>query len=189
VRFRDAGPADVPAIAGLQNAAAGGLTARYGRGPWSSLVTERSAELALRHARVRVGLDGRDVVTVLRLAQKKPWAIDISYFTPVKRPLYLTGMAVSVAQQGLGLGSMALQDACAVAREWPAGAIRLDAFDAAAGAGGFYARCGFSERGRVAYKGNPLVYYERLISQDRPSAEAALPIMGRPQAGPSPRPP
>jgi hypothetical protein len=58
---------------------------------------------------------------------------------------------------------MALEDACTVAEEWPADAIRLDAYDAEAGAGTFYAHCGFAERGRVVYKGDPLVYYERLL--------------------------
>ena len=46
---------------------------------------------------------------------------------------------------------------------WPADSIRLDAYDADAGAGRFYARCGFLERGRVVYKGDPLVYYELLL--------------------------
>ena len=36
-------------------------------------------------------------------------------------------------------------------------------FDAEAGAGAFYARCGFRERARVVYKGDPLVYYELLL--------------------------
>ena len=163
LKFRDATLADVPAIAGVQNAAAGALTARFGPGPWSLPVDERGAALAQRHGRVRIGQNGKRILTVLRLATKKPWAIDVSYFTPVKRPLYLTGMAVSVAHQGQGLGSMALEDACAIAEEWPADAVRLDAYDARAGAGEFYARCGFTERGRVVYKGNPLVYYERLL--------------------------
>lgn len=163
IKFRDATAVDVPAIAGLGNAAAGALTARFGPGHWSSLVTERGAALDQRHARVRVGRDGRRIVTVLRLAAKKPWAIDVSYFTPVRRPLYLTGMAVSVAHQGQGLGRMAIEDACEVAQEWPADAVRLDTYDAKAGAGGFYSRCGFSECGRVVYKGDPLVYYERLL--------------------------
>jgi ribosomal protein S18 acetylase RimI-like enzyme len=163
LKFRDATLDDVAAIAGLQNAAAGALAARFGPGPWSSLVNERGAELAQRGARVRIGRDGKRILTVLRLATKKPWAIDLSYFTPVKRPLYLTGMAVSVAHQGQGLGCMALDDACGVAEAWPADAIRLDAYDAKAGAGAFYARCCFTERGRVVYKGDPLVYYERLL--------------------------
>ena len=163
IRFRDATPDDVPAIAALQNAAAGALTARFGAGHWSSLGTERGALFAQRHARVRVGRDGKKILTVLRLAQKKPWAIDISYFTPVKRALYLTGMAVSVARQGEGLGRLAMEDARAVAAGWPADAIRLDAYDAVAGAGGFYQKCGYAERGRVVYRGNPLRYFELLL--------------------------
>ena len=163
LKFRDATLDDVAVIAGLQNAVAGALTARFGPGHWSTLVSERGAVLAQRHARVRVGRDGRRILTVLRLGTKKPWAIDVSFFTPAKRPLYLTGMAVSVAHQGQGLGRLALDDACVVAEKWPADAIRLDAYDAKAGAGGFYDRCGFRERGRVVYKGTPLVYYERLL--------------------------
>jgi GNAT superfamily N-acetyltransferase len=164
LRFRDAGAKDVAAIAGLQNAAAGALTARFGAGHWSSLVTERSIEQSLRHARVRVGTSGAKVVSVLRLATKKPWAIDVSYFTPAKRPLYLTGMAVTVALQGRGLGRLALEDAREMAKAWPADVIRLDAYDAEAGAGAFYQKCGFRARGRVVYKGDPLVYYELVLT-------------------------
>ena len=163
LRFRDATLKDIPGIAALNNAAAGALTARFGAGHWSALSTERSAELGLRHARVRVGTLDKRIVTVLRLATKKPWAIDVKYFTPVKKPLYLTGMAVSVAHQSQGFGRLAIEDAIEVARAWPANAIRLDAFDAAAGAGSFYTKCGFEERGHVVYKGDPLVYYELLL--------------------------
>lgn len=163
LRFRDATLRDVGVIAALQNAAAGALTTRFGEGQWSSLVNERGAELAQRHARVRLGCSGKRVLTVLRLATKKPWAIDVSYFTPVKRPLYLTGMAVSVAHQGQGLGRLALEDARAIAAAWPADAIRLDAYHAAAGAGAFYAKCGFRERGRITYRKDPLIYYELLL--------------------------
>jgi len=164
LRFRDATAGDVAVVAALQNAAAGALTARFGEGHWSSLVTERGVSLALSHTRIRVGTSGRRILTVLRLATKKPWAIDVSYFTPVKRPLYLTGMAVSVGHQRQGLGKLALDDARAVAKSWPADAIRLDAYDADAGAGDFYRRCRFQERGRVVYKGDPLVYYELLLA-------------------------
>ena len=163
--FRDATLKDVATIAALLNAAAATLTARFGQGPWSAQVSERNATLSQRHARVRVGVSGGSIVTVLRLATKKPWAIDVSYFTPVKRPLYLTGMATSVSHQREGLGCMALTDARVVAGAWPADAIRLDAYDAEAGAGPFYAKCGFEERGRVAYKGDPLIYFELLLNE------------------------
>jgi len=56
-----------------------------------------------------------------------------------------------------------MEDACAVARDSLADAIRLDAYDSPAGAGDFYAKCGFNERGRVVYRNDPLVYYELLL--------------------------
>jgi len=34
------------------------------------------------------------------------------------------------------------------------------------GAGPFYARCGFQERGRVIYRSNPLAYYELLLERE-----------------------
>jgi GNAT superfamily N-acetyltransferase len=162
--FRDATAKDISTIAALQNATAGALTARFGEGHWSAQASERGVELSMRHARLRVGRSGKLVLTVLRLATRKPWAIDVSFFTPVKRPLYLTGMAISVAHQGQGLGRMALDDARQIALDWPADAIRLDAYDATAGAGGFYAKCGFEKRGQVTYKGTPLVYYELVLA-------------------------
>ena len=161
--FRDATLDDVPRIAALQNAAAGALTAAYGEGHWSSLVTERATANTLRQARVRVGRSGKRILALVQLSTRKPWAIDVAYFTPVPRPLYLIGMVVSVAHQGLGLGRMVLEDAVECARAWPADAIRLDAYDADAGAAAFYQACGFRERGRVVFKGNPLVYFELLL--------------------------
>jgi len=99
----------------------------------------------------------------LRLQTKKPWAIDRAYFTPVKKELFLTGMAVMPAWQRKGVGRMLIGEAVKVARAWPANSICLDAFDADAGAGGFYAKCGFKERGRVAYRGTPHIYFEMLL--------------------------
>ncbi len=81
----------------------------------------------------------------------------------MSRPLYLTDMAVAPAAQRQGVGRHLLEAAKDVARGWPGQAIRLDAYDAAAGASEFYARCGFREVGRVAYRGVPLVYFECLL--------------------------
>ncbi|MBA3917103.1 MAG: hypothetical protein C0516_00790 [Gemmatimonas sp.] len=163
LRFRDATPDDVPQIAALQNATAGALVAQFGDGPWGGPFSERGVALAMRHARFRVGVDAKRLVCCLRLAQKKPWAIDVAHFTTVPRALYLTNMAVAVAHQRTGVGRRALDDARAIMRAWPAHAIRLDAWDAPAGAGGFYEACGFSSCGAVQYRGTPLRYYEWLI--------------------------
>ncbi len=114
-------------------------------------------------ARVLVARSGASVVGTVRLATRKPWAIDPAWFTPCARVLYLTDMAVDPGQQRQGIGRRCLAHARDVARAWPADALRLDAYDAPAGAGGFYEKCGFREVGRVTYRQTPLVYYELLL--------------------------
>ena len=163
--IRLATAADVPALSALRTAVAVDLTNQYGEGHWSAPVSERGAELALRHSSVLVLRDGASLVGTLRLGNRKPWAIDKTYFTGVQHAIYLTDMAVDPVRQRQGIGRRLIEEAIAVARDWPADAIRLDAYDAPAGAGAFYAKCGFAERGRVIYRNVPLVYYETLIQQ------------------------
>jgi hypothetical protein len=53
----------------------------------------------MRHSRVLVARKGKAIVGTLLLPTKKPWAIDVSYFTPVRMPLYLIAMAVLPTMQ------------------------------------------------------------------------------------------
>ncbi|MGO9337689.1 MAG: GNAT family N-acetyltransferase [Terracidiphilus sp.] len=164
LKFSLATPADAPALVALHIAAAAHLTHRFGLGFWSSPPTERGVLANMRYAKVLIARRGKTIAGTLRLANKKPWAIDVSYFTPVKKAIYLTSMAVLPKLQRLGIGRMLLREAIAQARAWPADAIRLDAFDAVAGAGGFYSHCGFRETARVVYKDDPLIYFELVLS-------------------------
>jgi GNAT superfamily N-acetyltransferase len=164
VTFAIATSKDAGEVAAVRGAAAEDLTRRFGRGHWSSVPTVRGVRADMRYARILVGRSIDDqIVAVLRLAARKPWAIDVAYFTGCKRPLYLTDMAVAPTIQRCGVGRALLHEALNVAHGWPADAIRLDAYDAPAGAGGFYARCGFEERGRAVYRGVPLIYFERRL--------------------------
>jgi GNAT superfamily N-acetyltransferase len=163
LQFTDILESDLGTLQALHADAAAALTARHGEGRWSRDGFGNRIDVKPGRTRIRVGrLDGA-VVCSLKLQAKKPWAIDVSYFTPAAKVLYLTGMAVAPALWGQGIGRAALLDAARVAEEWGAGALRLDAYDAPAGAGPFYARCGWQERGRVVYRGNPLVYYESMM--------------------------
>jgi GNAT superfamily N-acetyltransferase len=161
--FTLAGPADAPALAELRGAAARDLTARFGQGHWSAEASERGVVADLRHAQVWIGRWRKTVVGTFRLATKKPWAIDRSYFTDSKRPIYLTNMAVLPDCQRQGVGRNCLEHAIERVRQWPGDAIRLDAYDAEAGAGPFYQKCGFREVGRAVYRTTPLIYYELLL--------------------------
>ena len=154
---------DAAALAAMHTAVAEHLTAAHGQGPWSSKTTTAGVLFALRNMHVFVARDGSEIIATLRLTAKKPWAIDTTYFTPCVRPLYLLSMAVTPDRQRQGIGTRCLETVKKIADKWPADAIRLDAYDAAAGAGPFYAHCGYSEMGRVVYKNAPLIYYEWLI--------------------------
>ncbi len=119
----------------------------------------------MRHSHVLVARSGSTIVGTCRLARKKPWAIDPAYFEPSARPFYLTDMAVRPDYQGRGVGRALLDEAERTVQRLDGDAIRLDAYDAEAGAGEFYATCGFSFVGRVTYHGVPLLYYERVLGE------------------------
>jgi GNAT superfamily N-acetyltransferase len=161
--FALADEASATVIADLRVATARDLTARFGRGHWSGEATERGVLAGMRESKVWIARKGKEVVATFRMSTAKPWAIDRAYFAKSSHPLYLTDMAVRPELQGRGIGRRCLVRAVKYAEAWPADAIRLDAYDAEAGAGEFYSKCGFQEVGRVAYRGVPLTYYERLI--------------------------
>ena len=163
LRIEPALERDAAALAGLRAEVAEALTRRHGKGHWSHPGTEAGVLRDIRTSSTLVARRDGQLLGMLRLATRKPWAITVEYFTPVSRPLYLLDMAVSSAAQGSGIGSSLLLEAVRVAKAWPSDAIRLDAYDGPVGAGGFYAKHGFQERGRVVYRGTPLVYFERLL--------------------------
>jgi len=165
--FSSATDSDAPALAAVHSAVSDDLTRRFGHGFWSSAQSEAGVLRALqkpKFSRVLIARANNRIVGTLHLATKKPWAIDTAYFTPVKTPLYLTNMAVHPDLQRNGVGRQLMKEVEAVARDWPADAIRLDAYDTKAGAEGFYAKCGFREVGRVTYRRVPLVYFEFLLA-------------------------
>ena len=156
-------PDEALQVAALRNAVADELTARHGVGHWSSKSTARGIRSDMKRSSVYLWREQGCPIATLQLATKKPWAIDRRYLTPVTRPLYLLGMAVDPPRQGTGVGRRCIAEAVAICRAWPADSLCLDAYDADAGAGEFYRKCGFSEVGRATYRNNPLIYFEMLV--------------------------
>ncbi len=160
VTFQVATIDDAAELAALQTAVNLHLTSQYGKGPWSAGVTDRGVLASMKRMTVCAGRSGKRMVATFALSTRKPWAIDTKYFSASKRPLYLTSMAIDPSRQRKGLGRLCIDEARRMASQWPGDAIRLDAWDADAGAGEFYRKCGFREVGRATYRNAPLIYFE-----------------------------
>jgi GNAT superfamily N-acetyltransferase len=141
-------------------AAADRLTRDFGDGHWSAHTHDDAVRRDIAASRVLIARAGQTIVGTLTLQTKKPWAIDLEFFTPAQKAIYLTNMAVAPEQQRTGVGRALLDHAAVVAREIPMQAIRLDAYDAPAGAGEFYRKCGYTPKGGKVYRGVPLLYFE-----------------------------
>jgi GNAT superfamily N-acetyltransferase len=166
LRLETATAADVPALVELRNAVNQHLASQSGGVLRAAVVTDKGIAFAMSRATVMVARSRRKPIATLALSTRRPWAIDTAYFLPTAAPLYLTDMAVHPRHQQKGVGAECMKQAIEHARKWPATAIRLDAYDAAYGAGDFYRKCGFREVGRATYRSAPLIYFELILSME-----------------------
>lgn len=154
--------ADIPEILQLRLSADADQARRFGNDRWITTINEKSLTRGLKSSRVLIARGRGRIIATLRMEAKKPWAIDLTYFTPVASAVYLHDVAVDPRVQRAGVGRRLIERAKTVAREWPVEAIRLDAYDGPSGGGPFYKKCGFTEVGRKIYRGVPLIYFEFL---------------------------
>jgi GNAT superfamily N-acetyltransferase len=163
VTIRLATEADIPELLRLRLCVDADQARRFGNERWSTTINEKSIARGMKSSRVLIAARPERMVGTLRMETKKPWAIDLTYFTPAASAVYLHDVDVDPRIQRSGVGRRLIEHAKAVARDWPVDAIRLDAYDGPAGAGPFYEKCGFTEVGRKVYRGVPLVYFEFLV--------------------------
>src|SRR5262245_41202716 len=161
--FRLATVDDIPELVKLRLAVDADQERRFGRERWSTTISEKSVARGLKSSRVLVAHQQRRIIGTIRMETKKPWAIDLRYFTPVCKAVYLHDVDVTPERQRSGIGRALVERAKTVARQWPVEAIRVDTYDGPAGAEPFYRKCGFVEVGRAVYRGVPLVYLEFVL--------------------------
>jgi GNAT superfamily N-acetyltransferase len=155
--------ADTIEIATLRTATSENLIAKFGVGSWSSKVSDKGVLFGMRRGTVFKAVIRGRIVATLTLSAKKPWAIDTKYFARSQRPYYLTAMVVALPWQRQAIGRRCLTAVIKICQKLGVDALRLDAYDAPAGAGEFYRKCGFTEVGRVTYRNAPLIYYQLLL--------------------------
>src|SRR4051812_46906240 len=90
IELKAATSADAAIVTKIRNAAADGLTTQFGKGHWSSQMSERGVLLQMKFGTVFIAKRNGKAVATLTLSRKKPWAHDRSYFTDCKNPHYLT---------------------------------------------------------------------------------------------------
>jgi GNAT superfamily N-acetyltransferase len=161
--FRLATEEDVSELLKLRLAVDTDQARRFGENRWCTTISAKSVARGIRSSRILVAQRRGQIIGAVRMETKKPWAVDLKYFTPVARAVYLHDVNVDPQVQRSGIGRRLIEHAEDFARRWPVDAIRLDAYDGTSGGGPFYEKCGFTEVGRAVYRGVPLVYFELLL--------------------------
>lgn len=157
---------DAHAIVGLRTAVAHDMSQTFGAGPWAASPNFSEVAQQLRVSHALVARRQGEIVGTVRLVVANQSAIDTSAFTAVETALYVLGLAVAPDSRGMGVGRRLMDAAKDAARAWPAGALWLDAYDNAAGAGPFYIKCGFRRCGQATHEGMPLGFFEWLETDE-----------------------
>jgi GNAT superfamily N-acetyltransferase len=163
VKLQLAGTADAAELVAMRTRVSQDLAKRFGEGFWAGKATEGGERFLMRAGQLYVLRHRRRLIATLTLTKRKPWSIEVKHFHASVKPMYLRAMAVDPAHHRKGVGRMCLEEAERIARDGGFDALRLDAFDCAAGAGEFYRKCGFTEVARVVYRGIPHIDFEKLL--------------------------
>jgi GNAT superfamily N-acetyltransferase len=159
-----ASESDAEEIAALRNTVAANVAQRSGLSGGAHRTTAKGVLYHRRQGQILIARRKGRIVGSLVLVKKKPWAIDVNYFSSVQSQLYLLSMNVDPALLRKGIGSQLIEYAKTTAKAGGYKAIRLDAFEASPWAVAFYPSCGFNERGRTIYRVARLVYFEWLLA-------------------------
>ena len=164
LRCRLAKPNDAAQIHAIRVAAADDLTRRFGSGHWSHVSNLRTIRKHVTDETVWVGARASELVATLRITDSKIGFYRSAWFSdPKARAGYLMHMAVGPDHQRFGCGATLLREAEGVAMKQGLECVRLDSYDAPAGAGSFYAKAGYTHVYSGEVNGVPLQYWEKLL--------------------------
>jgi GNAT superfamily N-acetyltransferase len=160
--IRVASRADISAIQTVRQRAADALVRAHGPGHWGWVPDRSNLLREMKRRTFYVVVSGDVVVGSFKLSCTAPGFFDLARFAEPDAPAtYLTGMAIDPDYQRQRIGRWCMSWIEPIARHDHSRAIRLDAYDHAAGAGPFYERCGYEQRGRLTFNGVNLLLYEK----------------------------
>ena len=163
-RLRAALAGDVRGVREILAAAANDLTTRFGVAHWSAIPSMEALRKYADQGDLYVVEAEADAIGTLRLTDRKIGFYRSEWFAnPKDNAAYLLDMAIDPRHQRRGIGRRSMRLAEELARAKGSRAIRLDAYAGPAGAGRFYAKCGYRLVHAGEFNGVALEYYETLI--------------------------
>lgn len=155
---------DARTIESIRRAAAADLTARFGVGAWSSVTSLRRIQQLAGRGQIYLVEEARVPVATFLLADRRPPFCRLDWFADRKAPAcYMRHFAVHPERQGRGVGRLVLAEIERLARARGAEALRFDAYRGEAGAGPFYAKCGYAHVHSGSVEGVALDFYEKRL--------------------------
>ena len=166
VSIRLAIPAELTMIRKQSAAAAADLVNKHGQGRWQVIPTRSSLSRYLESDTLFVIEKEASVVGTFCFVTRKIVFYRKGWFAFPDDPAgYLINMAIDPQYQRLGVGRQVMNELGKLAGRMKLLAIRLDAYQGAAGAGEFYRKCGclLVHEGKVGDVG--LEYYEKVLRE------------------------
>jgi len=155
---------DTQPLRAVRIAASDKLTKRYGSGHWSLVTGVSTIQKHIQARTVWVGELSGKLVATLRFTESKVGFYRSSWFSdPEACAGYLMHMAVSPDKQKRGYGTALLREVEAAAINRGLEYMRLDSYDAPAGAGPFYVKAGYNLVHSREINGVPLQYWEKSL--------------------------
>lgn len=165
ITIRAAKHDDAETIHAIRTSAAEALTDAFGTGHWSHVATLRTLERHTVDRDLFVVENAGTAIATFELTSKKPGFYSKTWFAdPAAPAIYLFNMAVDKTSQRNGFGRKIMAEMEATAAADGKYALRLDAYDAPAGAGTFYEKCGYSLVHSGSFNRVALCYYEKILA-------------------------
>jgi GNAT superfamily N-acetyltransferase len=140
------------------------LVARFGEGHWAVVLSLSGTRERAKLGELYLIEDSGLAVATFILNRRRPgWYHDSWFADPGAKSGYLTHLAVRPESQRQGIGRYALAEAERWCRTADLAALRFDAYQGPAGAGPFYAKCGYTLRHSNKFRGVELHYYEKVV--------------------------
>lgn len=162
--IRLAAPGEIAGIYKLSVAAASDLVDKYGQGRWRVAAARKTLKRNQQSDSLFVIVKDAVIVGTFCFTTKKAGFYRRGWFAFPDDPAgYLLNMAIAPQHQRQGIGREVMNHIDQLARSMKLLAVRFDAYEANAGAGGFYRKCGYQlvHVGKVGDVG--LEYYEKVL--------------------------